>query len=43
MFPTCFDPRGFILREAVVSAVMLCFTRIGVSSLVDEMQVEGCA
>jgi hypothetical protein len=30
-----FELRGFILRQTVVYAVMVCFTCIGLSSLVD--------
>jgi hypothetical protein len=35
MSPICFDPRGFVLREIGCVCSMVCYTCIGVSSLVD--------
>ena len=31
MSPTCFEPRGFILRETGCVCSMMCFTYIGVA------------
>jgi hypothetical protein len=35
MSPTCFDPRGFVLTGTGCVCSMVCYTGIGVSSLVD--------